>query len=258
MKLGFLGTGTITSAIVTGLSSSGIHSHPIRVSPRNSAVAADLANRFPQVSVASSNQQVVDECETVLIAVRPQIAQSALAELRFRPGQNVISLVAGFSVRRIAELVAPALRVTRAVPLPSTAKRRCPTAIFPRDPVTVELFSSLGAAFEVDTESEFDALCTATATMAAYFTFADCVASWLMRQGVPEAKSRNYIAQIYSDLADTAKESPEQSFQSLAVDHATKGGTNQQVVTDLTRDGVFERLSEALDAVMRRVTGQHS
>ena len=254
MKLGFLGTGAITSSIVTGLNSARGQERPIRLSPRNSAVAADLANRFPHVSVASTNQEVVDDSGTVIVAVRPQIAQDVLSGLRFRADQNVISLVAGFSLRRIAGLVSPATRVTRAVPLPSTAKRRCPTAIFPRDPVTFELFSSLGAAFEVDTENEFNALCTATATMAAYFAFAECVASWLARQGIPKDEARDYIAQIYSGLAAAATEAPGLSFQSLAVDHATPGGTNQQIVADLTKNGVFESLSDALDAVMRRVT----
>jgi pyrroline-5-carboxylate reductase len=252
MKLGFLGAGAITSAMVTGLNAPG--GRPILLSPRNAAVADDLARRFPQVSVASSNQEVVDECDTVVIAVRPQIAESVLAELRFRPDQNVISLVSGFSIRRLLGLIAPATRVARAVPLPSAARRRSPTAIYPRDPETVELFALLGAAFAVDTEHEFDALCVATATMATYFAFADGAASWLARNGIPPAQARDYIARLYAGLSDTAMEEPERGFQTLAADHATRGGINEQVLTALTAHGTFEKFSESLDAVMRRVT----
>src|SRR5579872_6679391 len=113
MTLGFLGTGAITSAIVTGLhaASSG---YSTRVSPRNPDVAADLARRFPEVSIASSNQQVVDDSDTVVIAVRPQIAEAVLAELRFRPDHQVISLMSGFMVARVAVLVAPATKISRA------------------------------------------------------------------------------------------------------------------------------------------------
>jgi pyrroline-5-carboxylate reductase len=254
MKLGFLGTGAITSAMVTGLNSAGGERHSIRLSPRNAGIAADLARRFPQVSVASSNQDVPDECEVVVIAVRPQVAQEVLSELQFRADHTVISLVSGFSVRKVSELVAPAGRVTRAVPLPSTAQRRSPTAIYPADGVTAELFASLGAAFAVDTEREFDAFCTVSATMAAYFAFADGAASWLTRQGIPPAKARDYIARIYSGLANIAVEKPERSFRSLAADHATAGGTNEQLLNDLIRHGVFDSFSEALDGVMRRVT----
>jgi pyrroline-5-carboxylate reductase len=71
MKLGFIGTGEITSAMVTGLSSSDAELHSIRLSPRNLAIATELANRFPNVSIASSNQDVLEHCDTVVIAVRP-------------------------------------------------------------------------------------------------------------------------------------------------------------------------------------------
>jgi pyrroline-5-carboxylate reductase len=254
MKLGFLGAGTISSAMVTGLCSPGGGTHSIRLSPRNPAVAAELAGRFPQVSVASSNQQVLDECETVVIAVRPQIAHEVLSELHFQANHDVISLVSGLPVRKLSGLVAPASRVVRAVPLPSTAKRRCPTAIYPPDPVAEELFGALGAAFAVDTESEFDAFCTATATMATYFALADGVSTWLARHGIPEAQARDYTARIFSGLANTALEKPDLSFQSLAADHATRGGTNEQVLRELREHGVFEHFSEALDGILRRVT----
>src|SRR5579871_4719870 len=117
MKLGFLGTGAITSAMVTGLCSPEGGEYEILLSPRNAEVAAALARRFPQVSVAPSNQEVVDRSDTVVIAVRPQVTESVLADLRFPAERNVISLVSGFSVRRLAGLIAPATNIARAVPL---------------------------------------------------------------------------------------------------------------------------------------------
>ena len=170
----------------------------------------------------------------------------------------MISLVSGFSQHRLWGLVSPANKVTRAVPLPAAAKRRSPTAIYPADRATVELFGLVGTAFAVETEREFDALCTTTATMATYFTFADTAASWLTREGIPEAQARDYMARIFAGLAQTALETPEKSFQTLSSDHATRGGTNEQVLTVLTGHGVFEEFSEALDGVMRRVTAATS
>ena len=241
--------------MVSGLSSAG-GERAILLSPRNATAAADLARRFPQVTVASSNQQVVDECATVVIAVRPQITEGVLAELRFRPGHHVISLVSGFPVQRLSGLVAPATRIARAVPLPSAARRLSPTAIYPRDAEAVELFAFLGTAFAVDSEHDFDALCVATATMATYFAFADGAASWLARNGIPPAQARDYIARLYAGLSATALEEPARSFQTLAADHATRGGTNEQVLTEMTAHGTFEKFAEALDGVMRRVTAR--
>lgn len=94
MTVGFVGTGAIASAIVTGLSSEGGPRHNIALSPRNAAIAADLASRLENVSVCASNQEVLDTCETAVIAVRPQVAEEVLSGLHFRSGQIVISLVA--------------------------------------------------------------------------------------------------------------------------------------------------------------------
>jgi|ERR1017187_1922096 pyrroline-5-carboxylate reductase len=183
-------------------------------------------------------------------------AARVAAELRFRPDHNAISLVSGYPVQRLAGLVAPATRIARAVPLPSAARRLSPTAIYPRDPEAVELFALLGAVFAVDTEHDFDALCVATATMATYFAFADGAASWLVRNGIPPAQARDYIARLYAGLSDTSLEEPARSFQTLAADHATRGGTNEQVLTQLTAHGAFEKFSECLDGIMRRVTAR--
>ena len=253
MNLGFVGTGAITSAIVTGLQSAGCE-HAIRVSPRNAEAAAGLARQFPAVSVAASNQEVLDESDVVVLAVRPQVARRVLSELRFRPAHHVISLVGAFPLLAISQLVDPAGAVTRAVPLPAAAKRRSPTAIYPRDALALELFALLGPAFEVDTETEFNALCAATSTMATYFALADSVAAWLAGNGVAEAKARNYIAYVFSGLADTAIEAPERSFAVLACEHATPGGLNEQVRKHLAGRGLFDAVSEGLDAVMRRIT----
>lgn len=255
MKLGFLGSGAITSAIVTGLCSGGT-GRSIVVTPRNAAVAADLAARYPQVSIAAGNQELIDACETVVIAVRPQIAETVLSDLRFRVNHTVISLVSGYSVQRLSALLAPATRISRAVPLPSAARRRSPTAIYPRDATAVELFTQVGAAFAVDTEHDFDAFCVATATMATFFAFADGTASWLARNGIPAGEAREYVARLYAGLTDTALEDPGRSFQALADDHATRGGINEQVFTQLTAHGTFEKFAECLDGVMRRVTGR--
>ncbi len=254
MKFGFVGTGAITSAMVTGLRSGVAGQCSIRLSPRSAGIAAELASRYSDVTIASSNQDVLDGSETVVLAIRPQVAQEVISELKFRADHCVISVVAGFSLRRVSGLVSPATKVTRAVPLPSVADRRGPTAIYPPDATVAALFSTLGKAFEVEGEAEFDALSTATATLASYFAFANSIASWLAGQGVPADKARDYVGRMFSGLACTAVNAPERSFEALATDHATRGGLNEQVLAHLVSRRVFETVSDGLDAVMQRVT----
>jgi pyrroline-5-carboxylate reductase len=158
MKLGFIGSGAIASAIVTGLSSDPTDRPPILLSPRNADISAQLASRFSNVRAAPTNQAVLEGSDIVMLAVRPQIARDSLSELRFRRDHHIISLIATLSLETISALTAPARRVTRAVPLPSVAYRRGPTPIYPPNRQVAALFVALGGAVEVQTEREFDAL----------------------------------------------------------------------------------------------------
>src|SRR5579859_959866 len=253
MQLGFIGTGEIASSVVTGLSSSGATGHTIWLSPRNSAIANGLANRFHGIFVASSNQQVLDHSDIIVIAVRPSAARNVLSELAFGPDHHVVSLVSGLSLRSLSQLTAPAVRIARAVPLPSAAKRLSPTAIYPADPVALELFAAVGTVFPVEKENEFDAICATTATIASYLTFTETIACWLEQQGVPAPQARDYIARLFLGVTTGVVEASERSFQSLAAIHATAGGINEQFLKHLVQHGLLTRVSEALDAVLHRI-----
>jgi pyrroline-5-carboxylate reductase len=254
MRLGFIGTGEITSSIVNGLSASGVTTHSIRLSPRNSDIARGLARRFNGISVASCNQEVLDHSDTIVIAVRPSSAREVLSQLHFSPDHQVVSLVSALSLRNLSELVAPAVRIARAVPLPSTSKRLSPTAIYPPDPVAFELFAAVGTVFPVERESEFDAICATTATIASYFAFNEKIASWLQQQGVAATQARDYIARLFLGVTTGAIEASERSFQSLAATHATAGGKNEQFLKYLIEYGLLTSVSEALDAILHRVS----
>ena len=57
MKLGFIGTGKITSSVVTGICRSKISFKKIILSPRNRNVAKRLKRQFKRVSIAKNNQE---------------------------------------------------------------------------------------------------------------------------------------------------------------------------------------------------------
>jgi len=253
VRLGFVGTGAITSAIVTGLNAAAGGGDTILVSPRNAGIAATLAATFPNVTIAGSNQAVLDGSDVVMLAVRPQVATEVLSDLTFRADHHVISLMAIIPLEQVRSMVAPARAVTRAVPLPLVADRCGPTPIFPPDQVAARIFSRLGAAIEATSADQFSAYCAATATMASYFTFAEEIAAWLTRHGVPPADARRYVGTVFQGLGNIAASTQEHSLAALAGEFATRGGINEQVVAHMKARGAFDALSEGLDAVFQRM-----
>ena len=103
-RLGFVGTGAITSAIVKGLAETALRDWPVIVSPRSRERADELADAITSVSIASDNQAVVDGSDMVFLAIRPQIAPDVIRSLSFRHGQYVVRLVAGIKVGTVANL----------------------------------------------------------------------------------------------------------------------------------------------------------
>ncbi len=253
MKLGFIGTGALTAAIVTGLKSVAKNPVSIVLSPRNEEISADLASRYPDVSVARDNQAVLDDCDTVMLAVRPQVAHEVISGLRFRTDHHVVSLIATLSREDIAGLTTPAAQVVKALPMPMIAHGQGATIIFPPDRRMAALFGSMGKVIEVENAGEFDALSVVTATYATYFRYLDTIHTWLKGQGVQDDKGRDYITTLFKALANAPDTKPDAGFTHLAQEYATRGGLNEQVLRDLTSLNVFEAFAESLDGVHRRI-----
>ncbi|KAA6459236.1 NADP oxidoreductase [Acidobacteria bacterium AB60] len=253
MRLGFVGVGSIASAMVAGLRASTDPPSEIVLSPRNPAAASGLAARFPEVVVAGSNQEVLDRCEMAVLAVRPQVAESVLRELRFRESHHVISVVATFTVERLRGLAAPSVKIARAVPLPSAAQLQSPTAVYPADEAAMGLFERVGPAFAVETEEQINAIGAASSVVASYFAFADSVTSWLVQRGLSAHPARDYVSRMLPSLQEAAAHAPGLGFRAMATAHATPGGLNEQILRHLESQGLFHRIHDALDEVMLRV-----
>lgn len=248
MRLGFIGTGNITAAMVEGLGGG------VVLSPRNAAMAAELARRFPGVTVAETNQAVVDQCGMVVLAIRPQVAEDVLRALRFRAGQKVISLVAATPVEVIRGWVGLDLPVIRAIPLPFVADRRCVTPIMPPDAEVAALFDRLGQAVECRTQDEFDLLAVGSALMGSYFGLLETAQDWLVERGLPEAAARDYMAGLFANLGRVAEGSGK-TFGALREEYSTRGGLNEQVFRVFGAEGGVTALRVALDRVLERIKG---
>ena len=169
-RYGVLGVGALASAIVTGLCDGVAEPPMIVLSPRNAEASAGLAARFDSVSVAADNQAVLDAAELVFVTLRRAHAD-VLGELIWRPEHVVVSGTGGLPLGRLRELVAPADRVARAVPMPAVASRSSRTPVHPPLAPVVEVFERLGGAMPIDDGDEFEAIFTAMGTVAPFFEY---------------------------------------------------------------------------------------
>ena len=252
MQLGFIGTGGIAEAMITGLYNFGGYEYPVLVSARNRQRSARLAKKFDLVEIVRNNQTIVDRCNWIVLGVLPEQALSLLPELDFTKEHCVISLPAGIGVTTVRQLVHPASRVCRAVPMPPIEFGLGPTPIYPDDQEVMALFDRVGTSIAVDDERHFSALIASTAVMATFFSWQASNARWLQKQGVPSTTAARYVTSVFEALAAMSARTPE-NLQSMSQDCLTPGGLNEQVLRGANQAGVIDSVQAQVEQAMRRL-----
>lgn len=250
---GFVGAGEITAAIVHGLSADVAGPPAIYLSPRGRTVGRELADRFANVHVCDSNQEVLQNATGVVLAVRPAQARDVLADLSFHREQVLISVLAGVPRSDLRAWSAPAGQVVRVIPLPHAARRQSRTVLYPDNAVARELFDRVGDVLVAADEPGLDAFSAVTATFAAHLDYLNTITNWLTEHGVDHGIATAYTMHIFGQLGQSLLDSPE-SLTALAAKYTTPGGINEQLMTDLRRDGMPDAVRHALDRIRDRLS----
>lgn len=249
---GFVGAGAITAAIVEGLHAAGTDPPAVLLSPRSRSVGHELVSRFPRVQVCDSNQAVLDNATSIVMAVRPQIARAVFDELSFRPEHVVISAIAGVRLAQAQAWAAPAGDIVRVIPLPSAERARSLTAMYPDHAVARDLFGRVGNVLVPNDEPTLEAISAATATFAAHLDYLSTIADWLADRGLDHGAATAYIKHTFGELGESLLKRTD-SLATLTAKHMTPGGLNEQLLADLRRDGVPDVVRRALDRVLARL-----
>jgi len=131
MRLGFIGTGKIASSVITGVCTSKISFQKILISRRNKNIAQKLKKRFRKVYIAKNNQEIVDKCNWIFLAVTPKVGKKILPKLKFKSSQKVISFIATINLAQLKKIIGKRIKIVRAIPLPPISIKKGPVPIFP-------------------------------------------------------------------------------------------------------------------------------
>ncbi len=244
MQIGFIGTGTISSAVIEGLQRLP-ERHEIVVSPRSETISTALAARYPNVRRAGSNAEVA-RADLVFLGMRPAHLEAALEGIDFGPGQLVASMVAGFSLADAAARW-PQAKICRFIPLPGIARGIGPMTTYPAVPEIASLFTPLGDLFVTESERQLD-FGGLNAFMSTYFELQHHLIGFATAAGHDEAATRRYVVSLLAMMADTSRRTDAAKFARLVQEHETKGGLNESVRKALLVAGWFDQPQAALGA----------
>jgi pyrroline-5-carboxylate reductase len=172
------------------------------LSPRSQARSGDLASCFQTARVASTNQEVLDQSDVVVLCVLPHQAEEVLGQLTFRVNQPVVSVMAGVHLSVMGNLVTPARNIARSIPAPAVATRSSIAPIYPATDAGRELYDRLGGYLKIDDEVACESVSAASVTVEAYFHYLGAVAGWLSAHGIAAEDARRYVAATVSELPE--------------------------------------------------------
>ena len=124
MKLGFIGTGKISSSVITGICGSSIKYSKIYISSRNSKIAKGLKKKFKRISIEKDNQKIVDNSNWVFLAVTPTVGEKIIKNLKFRSSQTIISFISTITIPVLKKMIKVNADIVRAIPLPPISLKK--------------------------------------------------------------------------------------------------------------------------------------
>jgi len=255
---GFIGFGTINSGIATGLLTCDTPPRQIvAFDPVPERSLTQIHTQFPSaVTIAESNQAVVDCANTIFVGLLPQHVEQVLTGLQWRSGILVISMVAMTAHAKLLEYVRPA-ELVRAVPIPPPWKRKSTILIYPGHDGSEALLSKLGRVLVTKGEEQLTKLWALSALMGPLYAYQRAAVEWAIDNGVESETAFQYVSSILSscsnDAALKAKEVPGLAGVDSLVKEQTPGGLNEQIVREFTKFGTYTQQKRSLDDVLARL-----
>ena len=253
MRLGFIGTGKIASSVITGICNSKISFKKILVSPRNRNIAQKLKRKFRKVSIAKNNQEIVNACNWVFLAVTPKVGKKIIPNLKFRSNQKVISFIATINLAQLKKAIGKKIKIIRAIPLPPISIRKGPVPICPPDKQVKSFFNKLGTTVEIKNEKSSKNFWATSGMMAPFYEMLKVLSDWLVKRGIKRNEAQKYITSLFVALSEDSAINSKKDLKYLVKDSQTSKGLNEQAVKQLRKAGFYRSLEKSLNSILKRL-----
>ena len=259
MKIAFLGGGNMASALIGGLIAKGQEPRSLSVTEMSPAARERLAAQYP-IHLSTAPDAAMQAADVLVLAVKPQDMQKALASLGTAPrGKLVLSVAAGITLETLSRWLGGHRKIVRCMPNTPGLIGAGITGLFAPQEVTPaerqQAESILGAVGEVVWLAEerlLDPVTAVSASGPAYvFWFIEQLAASAVKLGIPKddaLKLAKHTVLGAAKLAASSSDSPE----TLRKNVTSKGGTTEAALNVFEQEKLAERFLRAVEAASRR------
>ena len=254
MKLGFIGSGKIASSVITGICTSKISFTKILISPRNKSTAQKLKKKFKKIIIAKDNQQIINSCNWVFLAVIPTVGEKIIKELKFRSNQTIISFISTITLAQLKNAIKVKAKIIRAIPLPPISLKKGPVPICPPNKKVKDFFNKIGTTVEIKNEKSSINFWATSGMMAPFYELLSVMTNWLVKRGVKRNNAQKYIISLFLALSEDAAANSKKDLKYLVKESQTPNGLNEQGVKELSRAGFYKSVEKTLNSIHKRLS----
>ena len=253
MKLGFIGTGKIASSVILGICRSKIKFRQIIVSPRNKRIANNLKKKFKKVSIAKSNQDVINKSNWIFLSVTPKVGDKIIKNLKFKSNQTIISFISTISLSELKKMIKVKSKIVRAIPLPPISIKKGPVPICPPNRQVKSFFDKIGSTIEIKNEKLSINFWSTSGMMASYYEMLRVMSNWLVKKGIKKQDAQKYITSLFLALSEDAVVNSNKDLKYLVKESQTPKGLNQQGLNTMSKKGVYKSVVNTLNSIHKRL-----
>jgi pyrroline-5-carboxylate reductase len=258
-KIGFIGAGNMARALVGGLISSGVPGHNIFSYDLDPSHLQALC-RDTGIAAAANNQQLVDHCDVVVLAIKPQAMHGMIDALQL--GSHIplfLSIAAGLRSTALCQWFGRDVPVVRSMPNTPALVRAGATGLFASSSVTTKqreiaenIMRAVGITLWVEDESQLDTITALSGSGPAYFFyFMEAMEQAGQQLGLPVETARLLTLQTAFGAAKLALEVEEEP-KLLRERVTSPGGTTEQAILHLDKHSARDILIAAVKAARDR------
>jgi pyrroline-5-carboxylate reductase len=258
-KIGFIGGGNMAEAFIKGLEAGGVPAADILVSEPNQQRRDWIGQRYA-VTVMNDNVELVRNCSTIVLAIKPQIVKKVVPGISevFTADKLMISILAGVATATIEELLGGEPRLVRAMPntpalVDAGAAAICPGQYAGDDDLALagRLFEAVGTVVQVE-EAQMDAVTGLSGSGPAFvYTFIEALAAGGVQEGLRLDIAHALAVQTVLGAAQLVKETGEHPAL-LREKVCSPGGTTIAAIRVLEERGLRATLMDAVGAATKR------
>lgn len=259
-KIGFIGAGNMAYALISGLIESGFSTQNIKLSDTDTSLLSQRKLEFG-LEVFTDNSQLSEQCEVIVLAVKPQILPVVCKEIQAYLNHKplIISIAAGVKSVDINRWLGGNAAIVRTMPNTPALLGKGATGLFANEAVNEEqkhlaslILGAVGYCVWVKDEPMLDAVTALSGSGPAYFfLMMESMTNAGIELGLDSETAEKLSIQTALGAAMMAEQSGK-SVGELRDNVTSKGGTTQAAIASFQNQNFELVVANAMRAAFER------